>query len=96
MESLQQMLAVLFVLGLLGGSLWWLRRRGLASFAARPRRKNVGALQSVERLALSPGHSLHLVRVADRAILIAASPSGCRVMETLPWSSVKPDSEERA
>jgi flagellar biogenesis protein FliO len=89
MEGLQQMLAVLAVLGLLGGSLWWLRRRGIAHISGVPRRRTSGILQTVERLPLTPTHTLHLVRMADRAILIASSPAGCQVVESSPWSQLE-------
>jgi hypothetical protein len=83
------MLAVMAVLGLLGGSLWWLRRRGVAHFAGVPRRRADGIMKAVERLPLTPAHTLHLVRVADRAILIASSPAGCQVVESTPWSQLE-------
>ena len=86
---MEQILGVLAVFALLGGSLWWMRKRGLASFsgiARRPRRRSSGLMQSIERLPLTPTHTLHLVRLADRAILIASSPGGCQVVETAPWS----------
>jgi flagellar biogenesis protein FliO len=38
-------------------------------------------LQSIERLPLTAQHSLHLVRVAGRVILIAVSPGGCSVLD---------------
>lgn len=86
MESFQQFLAVIAVLGLLGATLWWLRRRGFATVAGLPLRRQGGALQAVERLPLSATHSLHLVRAGDRAILLACSPAGCQVVESAPWS----------
>lgn len=86
MESLQQALAVLAVFGILGGTLWWLRRRGLAHVSGIVRRRKGGILQSVESLPLSASTSLHLVRVADRALLIASSPTGCQVVESGPWA----------
>jgi flagellar biogenesis protein FliO len=86
MEGLQQVLGVLAVLGLLGGTLWWLRSRGLAQFAGAPRRRKAGAMESLERLPLSPTHTLHLLRVADRAIVLATSSAGCQVVESAPWS----------
>jgi hypothetical protein len=88
MESLQQTLGVLVVFGLLGATLWWLRRRGLAHFSGIARRRKGGILQSVECLPLSAGNVLHLVRIADRAILIASSPTGCRVVERGPWAQI--------
>jgi flagellar biogenesis protein FliO len=82
MESMQQALSVLLVLALLGATLWWLRRRGMAAFAFKAgtsgRRKSI---QVIERLALTPQHSLHLVKVDRRTLLIAASPAGCSILE---------------
>lgn len=86
MESLQQTLGVLFVFGLLGATLWWLRRRGLAHVSGIALRRKVGILQSVECLPLSAGNVLHLVRISDRAILITSSPAGCHVVESGPWA----------
>lgn len=88
MEYLQQMLAVLAVFGILGGAMWWLRRRGFARFAMTTSKKNQGVLSQVERLPLSTTHSLHLVRMADRAILIASWPGGCQAIESAPWNQL--------
>lgn len=97
MEYLQQMLAVLAVFGFLGGSLWWLRRRGLARFSMGADRKRTGVLTQVERLSLSPTHTLHLVRMADRGILVASWPGGCQAIESSAWSQISqaPQSLER-
>ena len=81
--SFQQVLAVLLVFALLAGLLFLLRRKGLVHFATTSR--NGGRrrqMESVERLALTPHHSLHLVRVADRVILLSLSPAGCQVIES--------------
>lgn len=81
MEMMQPLLAVIGVFLLLGASLWWLRRKGLAQFTTggtRPARR----LEVLERLPLTAQHSLHLVRMDQRTILIALSPSGCGVLET--------------
>lgn len=83
---LQQMLGVVTVLALLAGTLWWLRRRGIASVVTLARRGQSDIVQHVQRLPLSPTHSLHLIRVSGRAILLACSPSGCQLLESAPWS----------
>jgi hypothetical protein len=88
MEYLQQTLAVLAVFGVLGGSLWWLRGRGFARFTIAAPKKNRGVLSQVERLPLSATHSLHLVRMADRAILIASWPGGCQAIESSAWNQL--------
>ena len=82
MEAIQQVLGVVVVLALLGGALWWLRRKGLAQFNVRgPGGGKTRSMKVVERLALTPQHSLFLVRVAGRTMLIAASPGGCSMLE---------------
>ncbi len=88
MEYLQQTLAVLAVFGVLGVSLWWLRRRGIANIALATSKKKSGVLSQIERLPLSPTHSLHLVRMADRAILVASWPGGCQAIESSSWNEM--------
>jgi flagellar biogenesis protein FliO len=88
MDAIQPALAVLFVLGLLGGTLYWLRTKGLARFSG----KGFAALgnragkqmQTIERQPLTPQHSLHLVNVRGRTLLVAVSPGGCTVVDGIP------------
>jgi len=79
-EITDPMPAVTGVLAVLAAALWWLRKKGAVRFRPRahraPRR-----LESIERLALSPHHALHLVRLDDRAVLVAQSPSGLALLE---------------
>lgn len=76
--TLRQALSVLLVFSLLGLALWKLRQPGVA---IRPlwRRSQASArsLESMERLALTPQHALHLVRVQGREIVVATHPRGC-------------------
>jgi flagellar biogenesis protein FliO len=94
----EPLLAILLVFALLALCLWWLRQRGAVqilasrSFRFFPERKSKGnkILQKVDALALSPTHSLNLVRMADRAILVGISPSGFYLVESSPWKSLEP------
>ena len=81
---LGQTIAVFFVLLLLAATLWLLRRRGLASFntAITKRLSKQKLMQVVERVPLTANHSLHLVRIQDRVILIGVSPSGCQQIDS--------------
>jgi len=82
MEAIQQTLVVVFVLGLLGATLYWLRRQGVARFNGKNAgRSGARRMQSIERLSLTPQHSLHLVNVGGRVVLIAVSPGGCSVLD---------------
>ena len=87
MEAIQQILVVVFVLGLLGGTLYWLRGRGVAQFNVKGVGRGARRMQTIERLALTPQHSLHLVNVSGRVLLIAVSPGGCSVLDGSGWET---------
>lgn len=78
----QQLLAIFLVLALLVTTLWLLRRKGLASVNLSLPGRSAGPkeMELIERLTLTAHHSLHLVRVKDRVILIGLSPSGCSTL----------------
>jgi flagellar biosynthetic protein FliO len=89
----ENILAVFLVLGLLILALWFLRRKGLAKLklAAGGRRSGAGRIQVVDRKALTASHSLHLVRVEDRLILIGVSPGSCQALHTFAAPPEIPD-----
>jgi flagellar biogenesis protein FliO len=60
------------------GAAWWRLRRG-AWRTVHPGKQR--RLEPVARLALSPQHTLHLVRVDGRTVLLACSPASCAVLE---------------
>jgi flagellar biogenesis protein FliO len=84
MDVVRQALSVALVFALLGFALWKLRRGGAGTVNFRaPWRKSGGAaraLESVERLALTPQHALHLVRVQGQEIVVATHPQGCTLL----------------
>ena len=87
MEGIEQLAAVAGVLILLATALWWLRRRGFAGtlLAAKgPGRR----LESIERMPLGPQHTLHLVRLGERALLVASSPGGCALLDNVAWCEI--------
>ena len=81
---LGQTIAVFFVLLLLAATLWLLRRRGVATVntVLAKRLSKQRLMQVMERVPLTANHSLHLVRVQDRVILIGVSPSGCQQIDS--------------
>ena len=82
MELVQQLAAVGTVLALLSGTLWWLRRRGFAGVLPL-KRPGGRRLECLERLPLGPQHTLHLVRVDDTALLLASTPAGCALIQSV-------------
>jgi flagellar biogenesis protein FliO len=82
MDLVQQFAGVLIVLGVLAAVLLLGKQRGFAHF-----RMPVGSggrskrMRVEERLALTANHSLHLVAVDGRTILVAVSPGGCQLLD---------------
>ena len=87
MQLTEQIGMVLLVFALMGGLLWFAKRRGAASFSMGALSKGFGRsgnarrLEVLERVPLSPQHALHLVRVAERTLLIATAPTSCTVLD---------------
>lgn len=82
MEIAEQLTMVFFVLGLLGAMLWLFRSKGMATFRFARRGSSAGRqLEVVERLPLTPNHSVHLIRVGNRTLLIGVAPGGCTLLE---------------
>ena len=80
MEIVRQVLSILFVFALLGGVLWAVRRKtGLWP----PSGRQAKSLHSIERLALSPQHALHIVHIEGRRLVVATHPQGCTLLTEL-------------
>jgi flagellar biosynthetic protein FliO len=94
LETFSQSIAAFLVLLLLIAFLWAMRRRGLASFnlALTKNLAKQRAMQVVERLPLTAHHSLHLVRIEDRVILIGVSPSSCTQIEAFAAPAYRTES----
>ena len=88
MEWIQELGAVGAVLGLLAATLWWLRRRGFAALVPGKRSAR-RRLECLERLSLGPQHTLHLVRLGETALLLASTPAGCTLVQSLPCGDVE-------
>ncbi len=81
MEIARQVSAVMLVFALLGAALWALRRGGRLRLPGAMRPAGRGrALETVERLALTPQHSLHLVKIGGREVVVATYPQGCALL----------------
>jgi flagellar biogenesis protein FliO len=85
MDVIRQSLAITFVFLLLWAALWFLRkRRGVSSLTGRA---NKGLMASRAKLTLSAQHSVHLVRIGDRDLVVAVHPSGITLLCDLPPAS---------
>ena len=93
-ELIRQLLAALFVLGLLAALVWTLRGRNAGTGSNRNRVSGVvrnwlkatpqaGTIEVVERKALTPQHTLHRLRMSGREFLLATHPQGCQLIAEL-------------
>lgn len=85
MDVLRQVFSVLLVFALLGAVLWLLRRGGKISFQGMAWKRALGdtrTMVAVERLSLTPQHTLHIVRIDGRDVLVVTHPQGCSVLTT--------------
>jgi flagellar biogenesis protein FliO len=80
MEDLyRQFVGIVIVLGTLITMLWYARKRGFA-------RLNIGVsgpnrlLKVMERVPLTPQHTLFVVSIAGRIIVLSSSPGSCQVI----------------
>jgi len=93
--ELRQILSLMVVFALLGGALYAVRLgkfvpRVLTDAGRRLFRwsslrlghapARTKSLATVERLTLTPQHSLHLVRIQGREVVVATHPHGCIVL----------------
>ncbi len=57
--------------------------QGLGEYRAPAQaRRRPPRLEVIDRLPLTQHHSLHLIRLADRTLLIGLSPNGCNLLES--------------
>jgi len=78
-ELWREVAAVGAVFGLLGAAMWTLRgRAGMIGTRAGK------SLTAVERIALTPHHTLHLIRARGRELLVATHPQGCTLLVEQP------------
>ena len=86
MDAMRQIAGIAVTLALLAVALWWLRRRGAVNFRGV---RGSRVMEVIESRGLGPGHTLHLVRVADRVMALATHSGGCTLLEARPWTELQ-------
>jgi flagellar biogenesis protein FliO len=84
MDIVRQSLAITFVFTLLWTAVWLLRRKGSIRIGSRKTRGECGVLESRGRLVLSQQHTIHMVRIGQRDLVLALHPSGITLLAELP------------
>src|SRR5437016_4341156 len=80
MDIVKQSLAITFVFALLWAGLWFLRKRNNIRISLPGGRGGQGLIESRGKLALSAQHSIHVLRIGDRELVVAVYPSGVTML----------------
>ncbi len=85
MDAVRPVLSVLFVLGMMFAAAWWLRRANGASGVGFFRMaSNTRTMRVLERLPLTPQHSLVLVEFPNEKLLLGIHPAGVTIIRSEP------------
>jgi flagellar biosynthetic protein FliO len=84
MDIVRQSLAITLVFALLAAALWLLRKKGAIRIGSRNARGTSGVLELRGKVALSQQHSIHLVRIGRRDLVLGLHPSGITLLAELP------------
>ncbi len=87
MDILRQSLAITFVFALLWTALWLLRKKGRIRIGSGKNHGRCGSLESRGKLVLSQQHSIQLVRIGRRELVLALHPSGITLLAELSEAS---------
>ena len=81
MDVIRQACALALVFGLLWWAVTWLKTRGYARVGSSRRYFDANKdLHIIDRLALTPQHSLHLVRLKQHVLLVGVHPQGMTLL----------------
>lgn len=83
MDIVRQSLAITFVFALLWMALWLLRKKGQIRVGSRKAQRGGGILESRGKLVLSQQHTIHLVRIGQRDLVLASHPAGVTLLAEL-------------
>ena len=89
MDIVKQSLAITFVFVLLWVALWFLRKKGAVRIGMARRSSAPDMLETRGRLALSPQHSVHVIRVGERELVLAVHPQGVTLLCELTSASLR-------
>ena len=79
-EIYRQFAGVLIVLAILGAALWLARNRGFAQWKPSRKPGRERTVIVLERVPLTPQHTLHLLAVGERRLLLSSSPNSCQLI----------------
>lgn len=83
MDIVQPVASIAVVFLLMAGTFWLLKRSRMVSFRAATPGAKGPRMQRVGRLQLTPQHTLHLVRLGGRTLLVGTHSAGLTVVQAI-------------
>lgn len=81
MDLIRESLGITIVFALLWAVLWLLKKKGAVRVGMLVNRPGGGkCIEVIDKLRLTPQHSVHVVRVADREIVLGLHASGFTIL----------------
>ena len=91
MDLIRESFAITLVFALLWAALWLLRRKGLIQAGRSVRRPmSEHTIEVLDRIRLTPQHSVHVVRVSDRRLVLGVHASGFTLLCNLETDGAAP------
>ena len=96
MDLIRESLGITIVFLLLWGALWLLKKKGIVGMRAMANRSSdTPCLQVVDKIRLTPQHSVHVVSVEGRRMVVGVHPSGFTLLEPAPATIARAAGDSR-
>ncbi len=80
---MQQLGAVGLVLLMLWATAWLLKRKAGTPLLSPRARAGARRIEELDRTRLTPQHSVHLIRIDDKTVVLAVHPGGLAVIDAV-------------
>ncbi len=86
MDLIRESLAITIVFLLLWAALWLLKKKGALGVVGTLAKRSaaVACLEVIDKVRLTPQHSVHVVSVDGRRMVVGVHPSGFTLLEAAP------------
>jgi flagellar biogenesis protein FliO len=80
-----QVCVAILIIGLAIAARFWIERARRGSLPILGGQRKARSFEVIDRVVLSPQHTLHLVRLQDHALVVAVHAGGCSMLEAVRW-----------
>ncbi len=96
MDLIRESLGITVVFLLLWAALWMLKKKGIVGMRVIGNRSaETPCLRIVDKIRLTPQHSVHVVSVEGRRMVVGVHPTGFTLLEPAPATLARAAGENR-